>query len=261
MIYTRRYARIGIASKGIVYFLLGIMALITAVNLNNALKNEEEIIQWIYQLTYGWFLLLILTIGLTGYIFSRIFLTFNRYDYDGTTSKPYYRRVAYLINGLGYCLLLFTCISVLSGTYDQDDPGYKFMILQSTLGKSLVYLIAIGLGISAINEWWISFSSMLKKMIHSDLMSPVQYKYLLFLGRVGRFSRGFVFAVFSYILARSAYYDLQNIPEGADAAFAFINANSGAFIMGSIAFGVMCYGLFLMISGRHRNIPIKKPLF
>jgi hypothetical protein len=254
---SRRFARIGIATKGVVFFLLGLMAFITACNLTYAIKNEKEVIEWIYQLTFGWVLLLIVIIGLVGYIFSRVYLTFNNYDYDGSDDKPYFRRAAYLINGVGYCLLLFTCITILLGAQSNGDSGIKLMILQSIWGQIIVYGVALGLAVSAINEWWISFSVMMDRMTHDDDLSPVQYKYLMLLGRVGRFSRGIVFAVFAYVLARSAYYDLKNLPKGADAAFAFIDAISGAFIMGTVAFGVMCYGMFLILSSKHRNIPIK----
>ncbi|SCX96426.1 protein of unknown function [Nonlabens sp. Hel1_33_55] len=254
---SRRFSRIGIVTKGIVFFLLGFMAFVTACNLANALKNEREVIEWIYGLSIGWFLLLLMTIGLVGYIFSRFYLTFNNSDYDGSNSKPTFRRAAYLINGLGYCLLLFTCVTVLIGAQNDDDSNIKLMVLQSDFGKVLVFIVAVGLAVSAVNEWWISFSSMMDKMTHSDDLTARQYKYLMLLGRFGRFSRGIVFAVFAYVLARSAYYSMDNLPDGFDAAFAFISVTYGAFFMGVVSFGIICYGMFLIMSGKHRNIPIK----
>lgn len=256
LINSRRFSRIGIATKGIVFFLLGFMAFITACKLTSALKNEKEVIEWIYELYFGWFLLLAMTIGLTGYIFSRVYLTFNNEDYDGSNEKPFYRRAGYLINGLGYCLLLFTCITLLLGNQDDVNSDFNLKILPTVYGKILIYIIALSLAISAINEWWISFSSMMDKMTYNDQLKIIHYKCLLLLGRIGRFSRGVFFGIFSYILAGSAYYDLENLPKGADAAFVFISATYGAFIMAVVAFGMMCYGLFLILSGRHRNIPI-----
>ncbi len=232
------------------------MSFITACNLTYTLKNEKEVIQWIYGLSFGWFLLLAVSIGLIGYIFSRVYLTFNNRDYDGSKNKPNFRRAAYLINGLGYCLLLFTCITILLGAQSNSDSNFKLMVLQSIYGKILVYIIAIGLAVSAINEWWISFSDMMNKMTLPDNLTTLQYKWLMGLGRFGRFCRGIVFGVFAYVLARSAYYDMENLPKGADAAFAFMDATYGAVFMGIVAFGMMCYGLFLILSGKHRNIPI-----
>jgi hypothetical protein len=253
---SRQFARFGVATKGVVFFLLGIMSLVTACNLNYALKNEKEVVEWIYRLYFGWFILLAVSIGLLAYIFSRFYLTFNKSDYDGSNNKPKIRRAGYLINGLGYCLLLFTCITILFGTSNSGDSAIKLMVLQSDFGKIVIYIIALGLAVSAINEWWISLAKMMDMMTFSKDLGSNQYKYLLLLGRFGRFSRGIVFGIFAYILARSAYYDLDNIPEGADAAFAFISATYGAYVMGFVAFGVMSYGLFLILSARHRNIPI-----
>lgn len=232
------------------------MAFITACNLTSAVKNEKEVIEWIYGLSFGWFLLLAMTVGIAGYIFSRVYLTFNNEDYDGSNDKPYYRRFGYLINAFGYCLLLFTCITVLLGTKGDVASNFNLKILPTTVGKLLVYIVALGLAVSMINEWWISLSNMINKMTLSDQLTDRKYKYLMLLGRVGRFSRGIVFGTLAYVLARSTYYDLENLPEGADAAFAFISATYGAFIMAVVAFGVICYGLFLILSARHRNIPI-----
>jgi hypothetical protein len=254
---SRRFARFGIAIKGVVFFFLGLMAFITALTLNQALKDEKEVIEWIYRLDFGWVLLLVISIGLAGYIFSRFYLTFNKDDYDGSHSKPNFRRAGYLINGLGYCLLLFTCITILLGKSDEGDSEIKLMILQSSFGKIVVYIIAIGLAVSAINELWISFADIMDKMVNKKDLTNRHYKYLLLLGRFGRFNRGIVFGALAYVLARSAYYDLDNLPQGADAAFVFISATYGAYFMAFVAFGVMCYGLYLILSGKHRNIPIE----
>ena len=253
----RRFSRFGIATKGVVYFLIGFVAFITAFNLTKSVKSEEYILQWINNQTFGSIILIAIILGLIGYIFSRIYLTFNMKDYDGSNDKPKIRRIGYFINAIGYLLLLYTCVTILLGATSNEDSSIKLFILQSTFGKIVLYIIAIGLLISAINEWWISFSSIINKMIRTDDLTQTQYKYLLLLGRFGRFCRGIVFATLAYVMARSAYYDLDNLPEGANRAFMFINARSGAYVMGFIAFGVMCYGTYLVIGAKHRNIPIK----
>ncbi|BAO56646.1 DUF1206 domain-containing protein [Nonlabens marinus] len=253
----RRFARFGIATKGLVYFLIGFMAFITACNLTESVKSEKDILQWIYDQDFGSIALLVIIAGLTGYIFSRIYLTFNKNDYDGSDHKPYVRRLGYIVNAVGYILLWYTCWTIFIGYIDNDNSAVNAFLTGSTFGTVVIYGVAVGLAISAINEWWITFSSMMDKMVVDSVLDPKQYKYLLLLGKFGRFNRGIVFAVFAYILARSAYYNLDSFPKGAFEAFAFINAASGAYVMGFIAFGVICYGLFLLLSARHRNIPIE----
>lgn len=237
---------------------MGIMAIITAFQLTHALKSGDDILLWISQLTYGRILMFLMSVGLAGYIFSRFYLTFNKLDYDGSEEKPLFRRAAYFINGLGYCLLLYTCLKLLFGMPDASgDSGWKILLLQTIWGKIIIFIIATGLAVSAINEWWISFSKMMDQMTHQEELTKAQYKYLMLLGRVGRFSRGIVFGVFSYIMYRSLYYGLKNLPKGADAAFQFMSVQYGAVIMGTVAFGLACYGVFLILSGKHRNIPIE----
>lgn len=99
---------------------MGITALITAFQLTYALKSGDDVLKWISHLSFGWFLILLMSIGLAGYIFSRFFLTFNMQDYNSDSGKPTFRRAAYFINGIGYCLLLFTCLKLLFGMPDDD---------------------------------------------------------------------------------------------------------------------------------------------
>ncbi|MGB3590516.1 MAG: DUF1206 domain-containing protein [Nonlabens sp.] len=252
---ARQFSRYGIAAKGVIFFLMGVMAAITASNISYELRGTREIFEWISTLSLGWFLLLLITIGLAGYIFSRFVLAFNAEDYDGSTSKPFYRRFSYVINGLGYTLLLYTCVVILLDSRD-GSGGIIAGQMYSWWGKILVLTITIGLLVSAVNEWIMSFSPMMLTMTNQNKMTDRNYKALMLLGRVGRFSRGLVFAAFAYIFGRPLVYRFQLIPENEGDAFAFMQSQFGAIIMGTVAGGLALYGLFLLLSSKNRNIPM-----
>ena len=115
--------------------------MITAFQLNYALKSGDDVLLWISRLSYGRILMFLMSIGLAGYIFSRFYLTFNKQDYDGSNQKPLFRRAAYFINGLGYCLLLFTCLKLLFGMpNDEGNSGCKILLLQSIWGEVIILL-------------------------------------------------------------------------------------------------------------------------
>ncbi len=253
---SRQFSRLGIAAKGIVYFLMGVMAATTAFRFSSELRGSTEVVRWISHLSFGWFLLLAVTIGLAGYTFSRIILTFNASDYDGSDSKPLVRRAGYFINGCGYLILLYSCISILIGATSDDSTPLLTAFLKSTTGQVTVCIVGIGLAISAINEWYMATGNLMQKMILKDDLSDNQYSTLLILGRVGRFARGFVFAAFSYLLFRSLWNHKPEVPKSTEKAFAFINFEFGDIIMGLIAIGLAFYGLFLILSAKHRNIPM-----
>ncbi len=253
----RRFARIGIAIKGFIYFLMGVMAAITASNISNELRGSEAILAWISELSYGKIFLFAISIGLLGYITSRFILAFNRHDYNGKDEgKPNYRRLGYIVNGLGYTLLLYTSITMIIEEYSKESgvlQGYFF----TPLGKIVVGIVTIGLAISAINEWVMAFTGMINRMTLQRDLQDRSYRALMLLGRTGRFSRGLVFAAFAYILARPLVLNINEIPQSESDAFAFMQSQFGAISMFVVASGLAIYGAFLMLSSRYRNIPIE----
>lgn len=254
---SRQFARYGIAVKGVVFFLMGSLAALTASKITTQIKGGKDILEWISSLSFGWFMMLAITIGIAGYIFSRLYLAFNNKDYDGSHDKSKIRRFAYFVNALGYILLLFSCIKLLIGSgFQEDNTRLVVQLLSTWWGKLILLTLAVSLAISAINEWYMAFGKMIDRMILPDDLSSKQYKYLLILGRLGRFSRGIVFGVFSYLFFKTVIGWSNDIPRGADAAFTFMSVEYGSLIMGIVAGGLAFYGLFLILSAKHRNIPI-----
>lgn len=253
---SRRFARYGIFIKGVVFFLMGGLAALTATKVTSQLRGGRDILEWVSALTFGWFLLLSITVGIAGYIFSRFYLAFNKNDYEGY-GKNKIRRFAYLINGIGYIALLFTCIKLLIGAgFSEDNQRLIVYLLSTWWGTCILTIASISLAISALNEWYMAFGTMINKMILEDHLTTRNYRLLLALGRVGRFSRGIVFGVFSYLFFKVIVGWSRDVPESTGEAFTFLSIEYGSWTMGIVASGLALYGLYLILSAKHRNIPI-----
>lgn len=253
---SRRFARYGIFIKGVVFFLMGALAALTASKLTTQLRGGQDILEWISALSFGWFLVLGMTVGIAGYIFSRFYLAFNNNDYTGY-GKNKIRRFAYFVNGLGYIALLFTCIKLLIGAgFSEDNQRLIVYLLSNWWGTCILTIASVSLAISALNEWYMALCKMINKMILQDDLNIHQYGALLLLGRVGRFSRGIVFGVFSYLFFKVIIGWSSTVPEGTEEAFTFLSLEYGTWTMGIVAGGLALYGLYLILSAKHRNIPI-----
>ncbi|ARN77015.1 hypothetical protein BST97_02815 [Nonlabens spongiae] len=253
---SRRFARYGIFIKGVVFFLMGALAALTASKVTYQLKGGRDILEWISALTFGWFLLLLITVGIAGYVFSRFYLAFNKNDYEGY-GKNKIRRFAYFINGIGYIALLFTCIKLLIGAgFSEGNQRLFVFLLSKWWGMYILIITSVGLGVSALNEWYMAFGTMINKMILENQLTTRNYKLLLALGRVGRFSRGIVFGVFSYLFFKVIVGWSNEVPKSTGEAFTFLSIEYGSWTMGIVASGLALYGLYLILSAKHRNIPI-----
>ncbi|AZQ44611.1 DUF1206 domain-containing protein [Nonlabens ponticola] len=255
---ARKYARVGIATKGIVYLLMGGLAALTATKLNSDFMDSQQVLKWISERTFGRVLLFGMIVGLVGYVISRAILAFNNYDYDHSHGKPWVKRVGYVINGLGYILLCYSSITLLIGIKQNEGKSpFITSMLDSQLGVVLVIIVAAGLAISAINEFYMAFCGLMEDMILKDEMDKDNYSRLLLLGKIGRSARGLVFGCVAYTLFKAAFSDSAGVPGGTTVAFKFLEDAFGEIIMCVVAGGLAMYGLYLIIGSKYRNVPIR----
>ena len=104
------WARLGYAARGIVYLVLGWIALSSGKAL-----STSETVQAIEELPGGGPLLAILTFGLFGYGLYKLYTAALDLDNDGTDAKGSVKRIARALGGLAYWFLAFLAAKQLLG--------------------------------------------------------------------------------------------------------------------------------------------------
>lgn len=252
--WLQRFARFGLASKGVVYCLMGLLTVLAALGLSAEKGNKTEAFKVVYDQPFGKVLLIAIAIGLCGYVTLRVFQAFLDIDGKGKDAKGLATRFGYATSAILYLSLIVYAIKLASGNPGSRDTKEFFVskIMSYPMGEwaiAIAGLIIIGAGINQIYKG-ISRKFMKRvKLYHSDYYNTFQKA-----GIIGYVSRGLVFSIVGYFLFRAALDSNPGEAEGTEAAFDFLQQNFGNVLMGIVALGLVAYGIFMFVKARHESI-------
>src|SRR5436305_13343250 len=114
--WTILVARLGYAIKGVVYLIIGWLAVMLAVGQGGKATDQSGAIQTINNAPLGNFLLVVVAIGLLGFaLWSFIQALFDT-EGQGNDAKGIIGRLGYAIVGASYAVLSYATFQLVAGT-------------------------------------------------------------------------------------------------------------------------------------------------
>src|SRR5436190_13088817 len=95
-------ARLGYAAKGVVYLIIGGLALKLAIGHGGAATDQRGALQTIYEQPFGKFLLIVVGIGLIGFALWSLIQAIFDTEGKGTNAKGIIARIGYAAVGIAY---------------------------------------------------------------------------------------------------------------------------------------------------------------
>ena len=144
-------ARAGLFTRGVIYAIIGILAIKLALGDGGKVTNQQGAIETIAKQPFGKALLILVAVGLAGYAIWR--LVRAAVGHGPEASDDTKERVDGLFSGIGYALLCVTAVSILigAGSGGSTGPGKATGgVLDWPAGQILVGiagLIIIGVGL------------------------------------------------------------------------------------------------------------------
>ncbi len=252
--WVDRVARLGLIAKGIVYFILGILAFMGAFELGgqtDAGANRKGVFDFILDVPGGRWLLGFLSAGLICYSLWRGVQAFIP---DKETK--WIKRLRYLFSGLAYLSIAFTAIKLILHTDNgNSDRNRKLaaQLLESGYGQWLLGAAALLMAGIGIYQIWYGLSEKYKKHVQR-LGDGGRHALFLYSGKVGYVARGIVWLIIAYLLLQAALHD--NAAEAGDSGKAFLfveNARFGSYLLGVLGIGLMAYGFFNFVRSRYES--------
>ena len=252
------FARIGIATKGIIYVILGGITAYAAFNSNQNMTSSDGALKYIASQSFGQILLLITAIGIAGYVFWRLYLAIANPEGDSDT-KSTVKRIGYVFSAISYALLCYTAIELLlnSSSGGSSKKGWLAMILDQSWGSIAIYIIALILLGKAGYELYRAYSGKFTDRIQNSELDSKSQSFLIKAGKAGFTARAVVFGIIAFLFYKAASQSDAQEAGGTKQAFAFLQEQGGLILMGIVAFGLALYGIYLLASSRYRNIPIQ----
>jgi hypothetical protein len=254
--WFEKFARFGLAAKGVVYCLMGILTVMAAFGLRSEKGDKTEAFKVIYDQPFGKFLLILVGVGLLGYVVLRFMQAFMDIDDKGNALKALVIRAGYAISGFLYFGLCLYAWKLALGRSSGGDSR-RFIVskvLAYSMGDWIIGITAVIVIIGGINQIYKGISGRFMKKV--QLIKSEYQKTFRRIGVVGYGARGFVFCIIGYFLIRAALDSNPSEAQGTDAAFDFLQHNFGNILMAMVAVGLLAYGIFMFVKARHERIRI-----
>ncbi|MBD3629268.1 DUF1206 domain-containing protein [Cyclobacterium sp.] len=254
----KKVARFGIATKGVVYVLIGGLSAWAAFGSGGKKTGSDGALKFLIDQPFGQVMLWVVTFGLAGYVFWRMYQTFGDPEDEGLDAKGIARRIAYFVSGIFYMFLIYTAVQLLVGSGGGGSGGGNESMIQKLLekdyGRWLVAVVALLFLGKALYQMFRAYSGKFKDKLKESGMDEKKQKLMINSGRVGYTARGLVLGMIAYLTVRAAItYDASKAG-GTKDAFEFIQNEFGTIVFGIIALGLLAYGVFMIIKASQRKM-------
>lgn len=261
--HLKPVAQAGLTSKGIVYCLFGVLTFMAAFNINGQSANDtgkRQVFEFVYKQTGGQILLGIIALGLACYTIWRIIQAFADTEDKGKDGKGLAIRARYLFSGVVYGALAFTVVRMLwlsssSGSGGEDNNQYAAReLLSQPMGQWLTGIGAIIIAGVGIYQLYYGWSEKYKKHVDKSIGDARKQKILLGSGKIGYMARGIVWLLIAWLFLKAAINAKASEAGNTSKAFSFVSDSGyGSYLLGAIAFGLICYGIFSFVRAAYED--------
>jgi hypothetical protein len=255
--WTERAARAGFVAKGLLYAIVGVLAIEVAAGGGGKPEDQKGALHVVAGQPFGKALLVVLALGLAGYaLFGLVEIVVGPRDKQG--SADLVERVAAVVRVLVYgslSVVAFRIVVGAGGGQSGSEQEQAATVLDWPGGVALmtaVGIILVGVGMYEL------YNALGRKFLEDlDLaeLGTGAERAATVLGLVGNAARAVIFALIGVFLAKAA---LEYNPEeaiGLDGALQKLAGQPyGSILLGLVAAGLLLFGLYSLVEARYRKI-------
>ena len=252
-------ARLGYASKAVLYGVVGVLAVLAATNSRDGMITDTSgALRVLLMQPYGRMLLIVLSLGLFGYAAWRLLDAIADPERDGTGVAAVVNRLGNALRGCIYGALGVEGVRLLRGrgfSNSNEAEQWTARILDLPLGALGVGLV--GLGVAAYGLWEILQALRGRhgrKLDWSPI--PVEARATIqWIARFGVIARGGLVVTLGVLLVRAAL--THNPDEAAGTRESLIQLGGlfeGRWFLALMAIGLMAYAVDQAVHARCRRI-------
>ncbi|MCA1995076.1 MAG: DUF1206 domain-containing protein [Coleofasciculus sp. S288] len=261
--WVERLARLGYIAKGIVYAIVGVLAVQAAFGTGGRTTDAQGAVHTIAVQPFGKFLLVLLAIGLIGYVLWRFVQAFLDPEHKGDDAEGWAKRAGSVISGLLYAGLAIEAIRLITGSGGGDGGNstqdWTARLLSQPFGQWLVGLVGsfiIGYGFYQFYE---AYKAKFRKTLKLREMSANEETWATRIGRFSLAARGIVFTMIGFFLIQAAIQSDANEARGLDGALQTLAQQPyGPWLLGIVALGLVAYAIHMWVQAKYRRIPTGK---
>jgi hypothetical protein len=251
----KKVARTGFVAKGLVYLLTGVLAFLAAFNLGGQKAGKLQVIDFLENQPFGKIILGALGIGLCCYALWRFIQSLQNPENISDDTKGKIKRVSFFISGLIYMGLGIVCFVKIFST--SSAGGQKSSMIPADLQQYAFVIIGLCLAGKSVYQFIKAYKGdFMSKFNISATSNQSKGKFIKNMALAGLVARGVTVGIVAYFFIKGGLSLGQSTGEmkGTESAFSFLQQNSsGPWLMGLIAAGLACYGIYMFTMAKYRS--------
>jgi Domain of Unknown Function (DUF1206) len=252
---VRALARAGLVARGIIYVLIGWVAILVAVGQSSREADQEGALQLLAGKPYGMVSLWLLGIGFVGYALWRLSEAAFGVTGEGNGAGP---RLKSLLQGLVYAGLAYLTFQVISGAHSNEAAKQQDVtasVMHHSGGRWLVGIVGLIVVIAGVALIAQGIRRRFMRYLETSQMSPRARRIVEWLGVIGTVARGVVLALAGVLVIDAAVTYSPSKAGGVDKALLTLRDQPfGEFLLLLAAVGLIIFGSYGLCEARWRRV-------
>lgn len=255
--WVERLGRVGLVAKGVLYAVIGILAVKVALGGREQSPDKDGALNTIAQQPFGRGLLVLLALGLFAYALWRLAQGFLDRDNEGEGAKGLAKRAGAIARAGWYGLLGGLTVDRIasSGGGSSNEQKTTAGVFDLPLGRYIVYAAGLAfLGAASFNGYR-AVTCKFNRKLKTGEMGDAEETAATGVGILGHLARMAIFGLIGLFLLRAAWEFDPKQARGLDGALLEVSQQAyGGLLLGAVAVGLLAYALYCFVQARYRRI-------
>ena len=248
-------ARTGLTARGVIYILIGWVALLVALGQSSQEADQQGALQLFADKPYGLVSLWLLGVGFAAYALWRLSEAAFGVTGEPRGAGPRLKSLGRAVIYAGFAYLTFGVISGTRRSQSRQQQDMTATAMRHTEGRwlvGIVGLIVVIIGLVLVSE---GARRAFMKYLRTWQMRPGTRRVVELLGVIGTIARGLVFALVGALVIDAAITHKASQSGGIDKALlTLLNQPFGEFLMMLAALGLAVFGIYGLCEARWRRV-------
>ena len=256
------FARLGYVAKGVVYAAVGVLTLGAVFDWFAAAKvtGTRGAVEAIATQPFGNALLILMVLGLAGYVFWRFVQAIRDTEGKGSDASGLLQRAGFAISGFTYATLALYTLSLTNwfgggGQGDSTKQEITARIMSHEIGIWLIGAIGIVLIGLGFYQLYRSISKKFTDNWKTGELTHGEQSLAVRFAQFGIAARAVTFWAIGGIIVKAAVTANPDEARGLGHALRSLqDADFGSPLLIAISAGLVCYGLYCFVNARYRTV-------
>ena len=253
-------ARSGYASRGLVYLVVGGLAIFAAASAARP-EGAEGAIEALFEHRIAFVLVYALIAGLVCYAGWRFWQSIMDTDRHGTDMKALVIRAGLLASGATYILLALFTFRLVTGEGERGTTGGQSLLPDWLSIEPWMFWVAaiLPVGIGAAHVW----KAVKAKFERHFLCDERTMRWLRPLSRAGLIARGIVFFLIAILLVQTGRDYSPEDPPTTEDALVYVEGleigglTVGPWLLGALGIGLVAFSLYSLSEAVYRRVRLE----